>query len=454
MPKRNFAELNDSQAVPLSQLGRVARLQRQQLEGHIENGKKALFQSLKLARGFERQKLGRRQKNAKQGNNETDGRRLEAEVVVLKGLDLAKTAELHLYKTLLKIKSIASAPILPRYIQDIVKASSKQLDAATANVQARLFKSTPVQKVIRKTLHEIRGVLQLNDDRANNNDAPRVKNQTNGLVAKDEHTLHQQKSEQAFRARSGSKADGKDLLGVGEGQQGLDLGDIDDDDRYDLYASRIAASSDGDLSDIESQNSEPIEGALDPESITSEEDSVSSVPDPSLKPLQKPAVTTSGHTQSSVPTKSTTFLPSLSMGGYWSGSEAASDISDDRPQQRKNRRGQRARREIWEKKFGNNAKHLQNQTEDRDKGWDAKRGAREDDGRGKRGRGRGRGGGRGRQKARGGGPVSSGANSDPVGTRKTKPEDSGSLHPSWEAAKRAKEQKATAPFQGKKVLFD
>ena len=48
-----------------------------------------------------------------------------------------------------------------------------------------------------------------------------------------------------------------------------------------------------------------------------------------------------------------------------------------------------------------------------------------------------------------------GANSDPVKLRKSKSKEiSGSLHPSWEAAKKAKEQKTTAPFQGKKVVFE
>jgi hypothetical protein len=35
-----------------------------------------------------------------------------------------------------------------------------------------------------------------------------------------------------------------------------------------------------------------------------------------------------------------------------------------------------------------------------------------------------------------------------------KKDDAGTLHPSWEAAKKAKEAKQTAAFQGKKVVFE
>ncbi|KAG0148060.1 hypothetical protein CROQUDRAFT_670187 [Cronartium quercuum f. sp. fusiforme G11] len=59
-----------------------------------------------------------------------------------------------------------------------------------------------------------------------------------------------------------------------------------------------------------------------------------------------------------------TFLPSLNV-GYVCGDSDASSVEDpvydrlEREMGRKNRRGQRARRAIWEKKFGKGAKHLQ-----------------------------------------------------------------------------------------------
>lgn len=62
----------------------AVRAQRQRLESVLERSKKTLFQALKLARGFERQKLGRRQKVAKAAEDDGDSKRLAAEVIALK----------------------------------------------------------------------------------------------------------------------------------------------------------------------------------------------------------------------------------------------------------------------------------------------------------------------------------------------------------------------------------
>lgn len=226
----------------------------------------------------------------------------------------------------------------------------------------------------------------------------------------------------------------------------------DDEGDYKMYASRLAASSDEDSSAGGSNSEGSSQQELNPEEIT-EESEVEEEPRKPRAPNKPPPTAP----------KSTTFLPSLSLGGYWSGSESVEDLSDTEQQPRRNRRGQQARRALWEKKFGKNANHLKMQSQNRDEGWDSRRGARDSDERGKRGRRRGRRRGRGGLRmsrgdvggeGRGRGPVRSGANSDPVSARKTKLATNAPLHPSWEAAKKAKEQKKTAAFQGKKVVFD
>lgn len=144
-------------------------------------------------------------------------------------------------------------------------------------------------------------------------------------------------------------------------------------------------------------------------------------------------------------------LPSL-MGGYISGSESdASDI-DVAPAARKNRRGQRARQAIWEKKFKDRAKHLSQEKAGRDSGWDLKRGAVDGSARTpwKQGiktpferRPESR-----RDEQEHAAP-------EPSRPRPpTKKDDEGPLHPSWEARKKAKEAQQTAAFQGKKITFD
>jgi len=58
--------------------------QRKSVGEQIELGKKALVRNLKLAKGFERQKLGRRQKDALAKNDTAANARIEAEIDALK----------------------------------------------------------------------------------------------------------------------------------------------------------------------------------------------------------------------------------------------------------------------------------------------------------------------------------------------------------------------------------
>jgi hypothetical protein len=136
--------------------------------------------------------------------------------------------------------------------------------------------------------------------------------------------------------------------------------------------------------------------------------------------------------------KDSTFLPSL-MGGYISGSESASDVDLEPP--RKNRRGQRARQAIWEKKYKAEAKHL---AKPQKATWDPKRGAVE----GKRTP----------WKAGVKNPFAAASAAEeqrpPPKKRETMEDKPGPLHPSWEAKKKAQEKQQTAAFAGTKIKFD
>lgn len=56
----------------------------QRLERVVDDSKTQLHKALKLARGFERQKLGRRQKDASQKNDDGELSRLANEIAALK----------------------------------------------------------------------------------------------------------------------------------------------------------------------------------------------------------------------------------------------------------------------------------------------------------------------------------------------------------------------------------
>jgi hypothetical protein len=172
--------------------------------------------------------------------------------------------------------------------------------------------------------------------------------------------------------------------------------------------------------------------------------SPSNPPSPPPDKKQKAVLTAAGVASSS-------FLPSLSNVGYLSGSESEASDIDDHVAPRKNRRGQRARQAIWEKKYGEKAKHVTEPKNNRDEGWDAKRGAVSKDDLRSRTNSKFSKAPPGRERA-GNPPVATLARNQKSSA--TKKDDTGPLHPSWEAAKRAKEQKLAATFQGKRLTFD
>ncbi|TPR04721.1 Alcohol dehydrogenase GroES-like domain family protein [Aspergillus niger] len=343
MGKRNFADFSES---PYTPHDRSQSLQLTRLFQKFEYGVMTLSKALKVARGFERQKLGRREKTAqKEEGEKKEGTlsRIAEEIQVVKTLDPHTTAEKYLFKQLLKTKRIAESPLFIAFKDKKKIAAEGPKSTAEANVTARLYKSTPVKNVFPGIMEGIRKLLGIEDKPAGGDVKGADKK------AKDGKTKEKSTKEDKKKTKDDSEAKAK------------------------------------------------------------------------------------GSKASSTPATSTTFLPSLTMGGYWSGSEDEAEDGEaaNEPPRRKNRMGQQARRALWEKKYGSGANHVKQEKNKRkaggrDNGWDARRGATDG----------------GDRWGRGGGPPAK------------KPEDNKPLHPSWEAARKAKEQKATAAFQGKKVTFD
>lgn len=384
-------------------------------------------------------------------------------------LELPVVAELQLYKSMLKSKLILAAPALPSYVSATVAAAPKSQDAALYNIQARLFNSNPVKLAMSETMGLIRAALDIKDTASNckktrfgSKASTRQVVETKAVATMIENSPIKGQLMPAFlglkdnySASSGSRSEGEDS---GEESFGMSA-----------YESRLGDSSDN--------NSEQEESPLRPSAGNKR---LNHEPSKELSPSPPPSefsesseiIGSKQHKTASSTIRSTTFIPSLTMGGYISGSDsdAANSSSQQDAKPRKNRRGQQERRQIWEKKYGKNANHLKKSqkktSQNRDQGWDARKGARADDEKSKRGDGRGgnwsagdaR---KGPNRPTRGGPSTSGANSDPVqkrnmddkGQGKGKQAD-GPLHPSWEAAKKAKEAKKNVKFQGKKVTFD
>jgi len=240
-----------------------------------------------------------------------------------------------------------------------------------------------------------------------------------------------------------------------DGDSELDPMEItDNEDEGGDESADSSPGSDDEEPDAKSSTSE-FGGFSDPEAASGDESSASGsssassiAPPPKKKKKAKQA--------EPVPLTGSTFLPSL-MGGYISGSDSEASDIDIAPSTNKNRRGQRARQAIWEKRYKEQAKHLKKQQEKRDSGWDTKYGAVEGDA--------------GQPWKRGirNPLLSSGSNNNnnnnnnapaeqappPMPKKEKKRDDTGPLHPSWEAKRKAKEnQKASAPYEGTKITFD
>lgn len=362
-------------------------------------------------------------------------------------LDNAKCAQHHLYKTLSKIKTIAASPKLP---DTVTTPTALSTDPAALNVHARLCNSNPVKEALPAVLVDIQQALGVPVVESVKTKKQRLRAKDyEGTAASAADSAKETKKARPALRRAEVASDASD----DEDDGGLRLGGAEsEDDGIEQFAGRLASSDDDDDSD-EDVDVETLERQLASEGIRAARPSqprkvYDHAADLSLADQPSPTASPSPEPQKAPAPKKSSFLPSLTMGGYISGS--GSDIDDDIDvAPKKNRRGQRARQQIWEKKFGTKAKHLHGQKPKRNEGWDPKRGATD---RGERpGRRSGKPGEKSASDRR---PTT--ANSQPIGDVKVNHrDDSGPIHPSWEAAKKAKEAKAAVvAFQGKKVTFD
>lgn len=466
MPKRKRSAYDDGD--------RGQNMRKQDVQDALTKARKQLHKALKIAKGFERQKLGKRFKLATTNGESGNITRINREIEALKGLDLGKLTNVHLHKSLLKIKVFAENEHLP----DEVKAElpkpegDEAMVTALRNVTSGMYSMKPVKDAMAQIITRMYIAMGIpapaNKEKGAKKMDKVIPKRTNSVDMAEDAEIGQKeesgnedgelswegfKSQDDERNRQADKAEPED--------------DSLDEEELGRKDALIGGSSDEESFDEEKYARKRPAQTAERLSL-----SLSSTPSTSLTPSQSPSLSSSPEpeqrdapkaykTKVAPPSKpgNSTFLPTL-MGGYWSGSESsASDIEDAAPI-KKNRPGQMARREIWEKKYGEKANHIKSGKgpvgKVKDDGWDAKRGANDTSNRwggsrGKDGRG-GRENGRARNFEK-----ATGENAIAVEPRKRgmgKKDDVGVLHPSWQAAKKAKEAKKTATFQGKKVTFD
>lgn len=399
------------------------RIKASRLKARFDQGVTQLTQALKLARGFDRQKMSRRISQASSDQAKLD--RLKSEVEVLNGLQEGKVARRYLLKQCARTKRIAEAEGFVALFggsEKVLEALKKDgaVGVVESNVLGRLMKSGPVSEVIPSIMKGIREVLAVDRERNDKTEAiDKVTSGVDHIRVNGKVGNNDDNPEDEFAGFSDEPMDeNEDTSHVTSSLRDTAVHDRDEppddlegssDEGYD---DRLAASSDSDSdldveTDIHGQNHD----RLNDMEITSDEDLSDEEDNASLPSASDEELDIPPHKITSKKSSSTTsFLPTLMHGGYYSGSDTASNASNDDPSHpsydpdksfaamtqppRKNRRGQQERRKIAEKKFGNRAKHLlkangaegvhsarqgliNGASGQRDSGWDSRRGAME-----------------------------------------------------------------------------
>ena len=460
---------------------RVQHMRKEDAQEKLTQSKKLLHKALKTAKGFQRQKLGNRLKIAKTENKSEDIVRINREIEALKAINLDQATDSHLHKTLLKIKRLAESDVLPDEVRKVVPRPdmSEEMIAASNNVLSGMTNTKPVKDAMRQIITGMYIAMGIPPPAAPTKGTGGKKEEVKGILKQpnlgtsrridtDDEAVEviEAESRESKSKKASPKEpawDGFESPGDDEDSEDKDMNSEAELARYDAL---LGGSSDEDSFDedeyaIERNSIQPRRRSLLISSASSDSPAqATKSQSPEIRQRREKGSKPKGPI--SAP-RGSTFLPSLNA-GYWSGSESsASDFDDAPPPVKKNRPGQMARRAIAEKKHGSGANHIKKglppvaeMGKKKGDGWDAKRGATDG--------GRGRGGGfgaRGRGGSDRGGRQRefsqvTGENAIAVEprAREKKRDDVGVLHPSWQAAKKAKEEKQTATFQGKKVTFD
>lgn len=390
----------------------------------------------KKAKTFETQKLIKRLKDLRKKQpvppELTD---LEEQLVLLKDVDHEAVANTALKTKLKKDKKLSTNEDLQTAIAnelpDLVTPAAS--GSNLAKVQGRLLSSKVLASEVATVVKAIEAVVfpapkKSRDETAEEEDV-------NG-ESDSERPVKKTKTRAALAERSGSSEDEGDSDG---GSQRLDHLSDDEGANEDGWESGTVgggsdADSGEDSSDEESDDDEADGFTRAVKSSASATKADAKKPSSSKTKADPPAKKSAGES---------TFLPSLAV-GYTRGDSDASDVDDEVDAgPKKNRRGQRARRLIWEKKYGQNANHVKTQQAADRNSYDKSR----------KSFGKPQGSHTSRPQ-----PHAAGAPRPQFSSQPQRPpvrNEEKPLHPSWEAKKKLKEKQnpMIVPSQGKKIVF-
>lgn len=359
-------------------------------------------------------------------------------------------------------------------------------ETARRNIIARLYNSNPVKETIKGVVGNVKSVMGMDEGKAIMGETEteieaKVVGDDKGHDSVDGEEGEEEEAVKTVRLATETKVV-DETSGEEDGEEkeeeewgGIADSGMSEDPDLDAFADnfedRIAGSSDEDEGQVplqrgigdewsggeeqdeddgeEEEGEEDDGGEDDPQDVELAVRKAKSESKSRSKPKDRPEDASSPKPKRSekpqlISSAKSTFLSTL-MSGYISGSDSDSNIdyykarnkkkgSPVQPKERKNRMGQQARRTLWEKKFGKNANHVKKDEEEQ--------GREKVEQRIKQGRG------------------GEGKNKKSESGAKKSTEAEGPLHPSWEAARKAKEQQARVQEavmgkpMGKKIVFD
>ncbi|ORX36361.1 Bud-site selection protein [Kockovaella imperatae] len=449
---------------------------------------KAVHPLFKQGRTFEVRRIVKKVKFLRsKGGNQDEVKSLEDQLAVLSHLSLNDTIASHLLTKLQKhhqFKHTALPSSITSQLKTSAQASTSAQSELLGKVENRLCSNKSVSEGVKNAL----GWMMMEKgaklpsssasvkQRASNMENARETKQLNELPPADHAARPSRTNIASLDDADEGDMESLDEEAIAADEAGWESGSVSD--VPPISRPRIANSdSDSDVGEEDGEEEEEDEDEHTTVLIARPNKTSASTPAKKTKPNKAPVT-------------SSTFLPSLSTGFIMGDSDSDPDLDPDvdgagvvgNKAVRKNRRGQRARQAIWEKKFGKHAKHVVARERAEE---DAQRAVQA---RAMRGRGRGRGApfgsgmrdegrglghhteqdqpdrgaaslsraSRGVRGSRGmgrGGPFG-GHDAYSHGQAPAQQTKSTGVHPSWEAARMKKREMGAVKPQGTKIVFD
>ncbi|KAL5520111.1 hypothetical protein ACEPAG_1771 [Sanghuangporus baumii] len=320
------------------------------LRGKLHHGLKEVKKATKKAKAFETQRIVKKLKDARKSGDESNIKHLEVQLECLKHVDLDDIAVRSLLSKIKKDVLLSKNADCQEAVSSELSLSPNQSSPTSSEralVESRMLSSKILSSEVVDVINSLKLMLGVGRQ-----ELPPLGDHDHSVAGdlqeSDEERRTTPKGMKAARSKGKIQSERSSSEGDEESNDEAawtGFGEIHNESgQSDTAESRESGS-------LHSQDEEEQSSTSDNSHSTSSPRPSSTTKARSNAAIQKPKVGKAGESS---------FLPSLSV-GFISGSDSEWSESEvkiaDMPM-KKNRRGQRARKAIWEKKYGRNANHL------------------------------------------------------------------------------------------------